>query len=327
MARCTGRAPHCDAVRSPSRAPGVMVTAENITDLAAQGWVSRWTTAPVDYDCFGTTTAEICGDWYGKPLRRILCHPNHVGYQEGRNGSGMHPTWNVDPRVKAREAAEYHERLLQLRLEDEARRLVGLAWLAAATQEEIDDAEERDDVESRGLTYLDLRDEAKRRADIIAEADRAATWDRCRASFEDGTIIVDNGTPGQRGVYGWVSGQPTRIYYGCRVTNDWRKVADEATVEGVGRDNAGSLEMVADYLATGRMRIASADEVPPEPVTRRIGRDHWRDIVRVEIAGKVGWVGRALGAYDILVLDAAGRLHRSKSVRDGAIAAFKGAKP
>jgi hypothetical protein len=43
-----------------------------IQHLTARGWVSRWTTAPTDYDCFGTLTAELCGDWYGKPLRRRI---------------------------------------------------------------------------------------------------------------------------------------------------------------------------------------------------------------------------------------------------------------
>jgi hypothetical protein len=32
-------------------------------------------------------------------------------------------------------------------------------------------------------------------------------------SCQDGAILVDDGTPGQRGVYGWIPGQPSRIYY------------------------------------------------------------------------------------------------------------------
>lgn len=288
---------------------------------AAQGWVSRWTTAPADYDCFGTTTAELCGDWQGKPLRRILCHPHHVDYQEGRNGSGMHPTWSEDPRIEEREAAERRERW---RAEDAARaakRAVGLAWLAAATEVEIEDAKDLDEVESRGLTYEDIRDDCERRAADRADRARDAEWERCRASFQDGAILVDDGTPGQRGVYGWIPGQPTRVYYEVRVTGDWRKVADEAMVEGVGHDRAGSLALVADEIANGRLRIVSPNDVPPEPVVRRIGHECYREIRRVEAAGRVVWVGRTHG-YELLVLDSAGKLARAKAVVAAATAAF-----
>lgn len=279
--------------------------------LTAQGWLSRWTTAPTDYDCFGTTTAEQCGDWYGKPLRHILCHPHHAGYQAGRNSSGNHPTWDEDPRIEERVAAERAERWKVEDAARAARRTTGLAWLTAATEAEIDDAKDRDEVESRGLTYVDLRDELQRRADTIAAAERAATWTRCRAAFDDGAIIIDDGTPGFRGVYGWISGQPTRIHYDARVTEHYAHPGDaeHATVS-----EAGSLAYVADWIASGRMRVVSPGDVPPEPVVKRIGHECWKDIRRVEVVGRTVWVGRARGAYEMLVLDERGRIVRAKAV-------------
>lgn len=290
--------------------------------LTAQGWISQWTTAPDDYDCFGTVTAEQCGDWHGKPLRRILSHPHHAGYQASRNSSGNHPTWSVDPRIEEREATERRERW---QLEDAARatrRETGLAWLATASEDEIEEAKERDEVESRGLKYVELRDEIKRREAVLAETERAAEWDRCRAAFEDGVIIVDEGTPGYRGTWGWVAGRPTHIYYGVRLTGDWRKVADEAVVEGASRDNAGSLAMVADSLACGRMRVVAENDVPPEPVVRRIGHERWKTIVRAEVAGRVVWVGRVSSWSEPLVLDSAGKIVRAKGARSAALAAY-----
>lgn len=286
--------------------------------LAAQGWVSRWTTAPADYDCFGTTTAEQCGDWHGKSLRRILCHPHHAGYQASRNSSGMHPTWDEDPRIEERAASERAERW---KADDAARadrRTAGLAWLAASSEAEIEDAEDRDEVESRGLTYQELRDELQRRKISAIAAERAVVWTRCRAAFQDGAILVDNGTPGFRGTYGWISGHPTHIYYDARVTEHYAHPGDaeHATVVAAGIDStrAGSLAYVADWIASGRMWIVSPDDVPPEPVVRRIGHECWKEIRRVEVAGRTVWVGRARGAYELLVLDERGRIVRAKAV-------------
>lgn len=294
-----------------------------VDHLAAQGWVSRWTTAPADYDSFGATTAESCGDWRGEPLRRILCHPRHAAYQASRNGSGNYSTWDADPRVEERESAQRRERW---RVEDAARAARhsdGLAWLAAATESEIERALNRDEVESRGLTYVELRDEVRRREDQRAEVERAREWESCRATFQDGAILVDDGTPGFRGVYGWVAGRPTHVYYGCRVAGDGRRVADEATVEGVGGDRAGSLADIAAWLAQGRMRVVSPDDVPPEPVVRRIGHECYRDVVRAEVSGQLAWVGRPHLTGEPLVLDAAGRIVRSRAVREAALVAYR----
>ncbi len=292
--------------------------------LASQGWVSRWTTAPTDYDCFGTTTAEQCGDWHGKPLRRVLCHPHHAGYQESRNGSGMHPTWDIDPRVEEREATERRERWQREDAERAARREAGLAWLSAASEVEIDAAEKRDEVESRGLKYTDLRDERNERKRRAEAAERAATWERCRASFEDGAVLVDDGSPSTRSTWSGsvIRGRDPHVYYACKVGYDHARDAEQAMVTACG-EHVGSLAYVADWLASGRLRVVSASEVPPGPVTARIGHAYWKDILRVEVADRVVWVGRASGYGDLIVLDAAGKLARAKAVRDGAIEAYR----
>jgi hypothetical protein len=293
--------------------------------LTAQGWVSRWTTAPADYDCFGTTTAELCGDWRGKPLRRVLCHPHHAGYQAGRNGSGMHCTWSEDPRIEEREAATRAERWRAEDATRAAKRAEGLAWLAVATEVEIDDAKDRDEVESRGLTYKELGAELKRREAELAETARAAAWARCRAAFADGAILVDEGASATRGTYGVIPGRDAHVYFGVRVTTTWINVAEDAEVCDASGEYAGSLALVAEYIATGRYRVVDAGEVPPEPVVRRIGHERYRDIVRTEIAGKVAWVGRPRFASEPLILDAAGKIVRAKGARSAALDAYAAA--
>jgi hypothetical protein len=149
-----------------------------------------------------------------------------------------------------------------------------------------------DDLGSHGIEYRDARDEHRRRETERAESARAAEWDRCRASFADGAILVDHGTPGERGVYGWIPGDPERVYYAVCVIDDWAKVADDARVIDVAGELVGSLALVADQIASGRLRIVRAAEVPPEPVTRRIGHERYREIARVQVSDRVLWVGR-----------------------------------
>lgn len=288
---------------------------------AAAGWLTRWTTAPVDYDTFGTLTTEQCGNWRDRPLRRVLCHPHHAGFQTARYGSGMHPSWDVDPRIEERAAEERADRWRREDAERAIRREYSLAWLAAATNEEIEAAQDADEIESRGLTYAEVRGEIKRRETAAADAARAAEWDRCRAAFADGAILVDRGTEGFRGVYGWVAGEEPHVYYAVRVTNDWAKVADDATVQDDVGDSAGSLAVVADRIASGRIRLVRADEVPPAPVTRRLGHEKHREIRRVEVAGRVVWVGRPRFDWKFMVLDERGRLVRAKAVLEAALAA------
>ena len=59
--------------------------------------VVRYTTAPVEYDGFGTLTICVVGILDGKkPVRKISCQAQHVRWQEARNGSGMHPTFTPE---------------------------------------------------------------------------------------------------------------------------------------------------------------------------------------------------------------------------------------
>lgn len=289
--------------------------AGEVEHLAGQGWVSRWTTAPADYDVFGTTTAELCGDWRGKPLRRILCHPHHAGYQAGRNSSGMHPTFDVDPRVEEREAAERAERRRAEDAARAARRDTGLVWLAAASEQEIDDARDRDEVESSGLTYRDLDDELKRRQTARVEAERAAEWERCATAVRPGMILIDDGEPSRQGQWGRIPGREPAAHYDVRITNDWAKVADQATVVDGRGAAVGALSSVADWIASGRLRVVSADAVPPEPVVRRLGLSGFRplgEIRRVDVDGRPAWVGRGSTDYHPIALDERGHLVRGR---------------
>jgi len=294
----------------------------------AGGWVTLWTTAPADYDSFQTETLEACGSWRGRELRRVLVDPRYVTYHRDRYASGLYGSWTEDPRLAEIEVAARRERL---RLDDErraARRVEGLAWLAAATDDELDAAIDADEVESRGLTYAELRAEILRREAAAAAAARAADWARCAAAVPMGAILVDDGVPAQRGIWGVIPGRPARIYYAVRIQpgSDWQGLADQAIVESsVDGAVVGSLAGVAARLADGSLRIAPADDVPPEPVTRRIGHDRHREIMRVAVGDRVVWVGRPCFAAEVLVLDERGRIVRARRLREMALRARKDA--
>lgn len=65
-------------------------------------WVRRFTTAPQEYDygCTreGKSNFGIYTTGTGKKIevREIFCLSTHVGDQEGRNSSGLFPTWTED---------------------------------------------------------------------------------------------------------------------------------------------------------------------------------------------------------------------------------------
>jgi hypothetical protein len=54
------------------------------------GWVAFWTTAPEDYDWFGTGTAEQCGEWKGKQLRRVVADSQLVLDENGHKVRSKH---------------------------------------------------------------------------------------------------------------------------------------------------------------------------------------------------------------------------------------------
>ena len=56
----------------------------------------RYTTAPVDYDGFGTVDHGIVGETSGKEVRLVGISPEHLDWQEMRYGSGMHCSHSKD---------------------------------------------------------------------------------------------------------------------------------------------------------------------------------------------------------------------------------------
>lgn len=287
----------------------------------AAGWRIVWTTAPEDYDWtgMGTETVERCGEWHGKPLRRVIMDPHHASSQIDRYGSGLHPAWDEDPRVEAARAAERRQELDRLQAERAARREAGLAWIATASDEELDDY---DTVEAHGLDSKDSRAERERRAKDLAEEYTRREWKRCLEMIPEGATLIDDGEPSQRGQWGVIPGREAHVWYNVRIERGWPDEADRANVMGEGRDNAGSALLVADWIGSGRLRVAKPGEVPPHPVAKRIGLDRWRQIRRVEVDGREAWVGRALFASEALVLDAKGRIVRSKAIQQAALAAW-----
>jgi hypothetical protein len=130
-------------------------------------------------------------------------------------------------------------------------------------------------------------------------------------------------------VYGWIPGQPSRIYYDVRVVEHWAHPGDAEQASVVGGEHsiapAGSLADVADWIARGRCRVVTADDVPPEPVACRNGHDHWRKIVKVQAGERTVWVGYPPVGYAPMVLDATGRIVRAKAACELALAEFHAA--
>jgi hypothetical protein len=281
------------------------------------GWKSVWTTAPADYDGFGTETAEGPFEWEGRHLRRVLVDPEFYGWQTGR-----YPVcWDEDPRevearIQAKIAAEKAERDAR-----EQRRAEGLVWIRTAVVDGDDDTRD-EEARAHGLGWEDVRAERRRRADEKVAAERAAKWAVCRAAFKDGDTLIDNGVEGYRGTFGWVSGQEPRAWIRCRVKPHYTCEDDASEAVVVSNEDlqrsVGTLELVAARIASGRMRIAGPEDVvPPRAVVDRIGC-RFDEIARVEAFGKVAWVGRPFGSAGGIVVDDAGHLVRAKNLREAA---------
>lgn len=297
---------------------------------AGGGWKSVWTTAPADYDGFGTETAESPVEWKGRQLRKVLVDPAFHDWQTGRYGSGGHCDWDEDPReieakLTAKLAAEKAEIEAML-----AKRDAGLAWIRTADRALLDDefSDALDaELRSRALTWKDRSDEIRRRDAESAEVVRAEKWARCRAAFADGASLIDPGSVGHEGKYGWIQGRETRAWREVRVVEHYSasEDAEQARVVAEGGVELGSLEYVADKLAGGELRLAAPeDHVPPKAVLDRLGSYvRWDDVLRVEVRGAAVWVGRPLGSVGALVLDDRGHLVRRKAVYEPAADAFR----
>jgi hypothetical protein len=278
---------------------------------AANGWVFGWTTAPEDYDQFGTETAEMYV-WGAKTLRRVLAHPHHSAYQFGRYGSGGHPTWDEDPRAVEARIREQIARENAEREEVEARRTGGLVWIRDVADDVLCGDEDVVDamLHDRGLTWKDLRAERTRRREEARAREVEAEWSRCRAVFADGATLVDPGADARRTEYGLLPARDANVWRGVRVEPHYRDKHDVslATVFDEDRRGIGSLENVVARIERGDVRIAApGDRLPTTPVLERLAGSRLDEIVRVEAGGRFAWAGMPRFSYDLLVLDERGR--------------------
>lgn len=307
--------------------------AEGVREYRAKTWVSCWTTASERYDNFGTATVEGPYAWRGKELRRVIMHPAHANQQRARYASGLCGDWDEDPRI---EEGRIRERIKHERQERDAlakRREDGLLWLSTLSDDEVigwDAAPDRDgELVSRCLTWSDHKAEEKKRRAARAAAERAAEWARCRALVPDGATLIDEGTPGFHGTYGWVPGRPKDAWRSIKVEPHYayKDDAEQARVVGEGPTPAGtyvgSLAYVACLIEKGKMRLARPDEhVPPRKVVERIGCA-WDDVLRFEVPGGGHvWLGRPIGSVESMVLDDDAKVVRSKKIREAAAALY-----
>ncbi|MGA7122392.1 MAG: hypothetical protein WBY94_19975 [Polyangiaceae bacterium] len=287
--------------------------AEGRRELLIATWRIVWTTAPEAYDGFGTQTIEACGTLYGKVLRRVVIEPSNYVYQTSRYGSGLHPSWEEDPRV---EEARSQARIAASVAADNDRKAkhdAGIVWLQTTATDA--DLEDFDTFESRGLRYDEVRAEKQRRESVLVEERRDAEWAWCAAAVPDGVTLIDEGEAAVRGKWGIIPGRDAHVYYNVKIVRGFPNDADHANVIGDGNDNAGSLLYVAQWIKDGRLRIVKPeDNVPPRAVLERIGQDRVRDIRTVEVDGRKVWVGRPLFSLETLVLDEKGHLVRSKKI-------------
>lgn len=285
------------------------------------GWKNAWTTAPVEYDGFGTETAEGPFEWEGRQLRRVLVDPEFYGWQTGR-----YPVcWDEDPRevearIQAKIAAEKAEREAR-----EQRRAEGLVWIRTAVVDGDDDAVD-EEARAHGLGWEDVRAERRRRAEEKVAADRAAKWKHCRAAFRDGDTLLDDGAPSREGSYGFrIPGREPAVHHGVVVRPHYaaKDDAEQAAVLTESGDGIGMLVQVAYRLTHGELRLMREGEVvPPRAVLTRLGCS-WKDVARVEVDGRVAWVARPTFASEPLVLDDAGHLVRAKRLREAAEAVWR----
>ena len=166
----------------------------------AGGWMIAWTTAPDDYDTFGTETIPAAdgapheGEYHGKTLRRIMMDPKHRNYQADRYASGLHATWTEDPRVADARAAAQQAKFAEDERIRAASRAAGRTWLTTATDAELD-AQDEDTCDVHGAFMSDVRAEQARRKIAADDAARAAEWERCITIVPEGSTILDPGFP------------------------------------------------------------------------------------------------------------------------------------
>lgn len=77
-------------VRAPGWNTTVPGTRHRPNPKVKTGWPATYTTAPKDYDWFGTHTEAIVGTIKGKTIRKVRSDPHHVEAQRDRYASGLH---------------------------------------------------------------------------------------------------------------------------------------------------------------------------------------------------------------------------------------------
>lgn len=301
----------------------------------ANGWVARWTTAPKDYDTFGTETlADGGSDYFGKAVRQVLVDGEFLGHQEMRYGSGCHGVWERDPREleaqrQATLAAEATERRAW-----EAKRTAGLEWLATLTVAQlealIDDAGEfaaGDALPARALQYADARAALRAKREALELGTRATEWARCRAILPDGSILVDDGE-NRTGPMGRIH-RPPHVYFNVQTMGvspaafPHPDAKRHSVISSSGDVPGHTLAEVVELIQAGRLRMAKPEEVPPHSVLARLGHERLREIRRYEVDGQVVWVGPAAAfTREPMVLDERGRIVRKKVVASTAAQRF-----
>lgn len=272
------------------------------------GWPVFWTTAPEDYDWFGTTTLEHCGEWRGKKLRKAAADPQYVESQRDRYASGLHGSWDEDPREVEAQFRAAQEREAAERAAREARRAAGLEWMKTAEDGELKDW---DTFEEHGVEFTDARAELERRAAERESEAKATEYVRCLALVPIEGCLVDDGAPAQRGRYGPIGGRDPHVWYRVRV-REYPACDPEAEVVAEGGEVVGALDQVAQWLTDGRLRQVPAADLPPRAVVERLGHRQWKDIVRCEVAGRALWAGRPQFSMEVMVLDDRGYKVRAK---------------
>lgn len=286
-----------------------------------RGWVTRWTTAPADYDFFGAQTLEIAGPWKNRVLRSVLINPHYLGDQLNRYGSGLHGSWEEDPRIREERERQNLEHEQRVRAEDAATRATGLAWLRTVADDKVKAIEENDDERVRGIGWTDAAAERRRRQDEMADHQRAIDWARARALVPDGCVLVDDGRPASRDSIGVIPARDPHVYYEVSVVC-LAQNPDEATVYTTDPRWRPTLADVVRQIDAGNLRVAAPSFVPPRPVLDRFGHHALKTILCVYVGHHRVWVGRERWSYQFLVLDEKGHKVRAKAVVAEAIRQF-----
>ena len=280
-----------------------------------------YTTAPKDYDGGGAVELAVIGDFFGKPLRKIVVEPDDYQWQANRYGSGTYGVWDQDPIEEDRRVQAVQDKHRADMAAVDAKRAAGAGWLRTATQEELDNEEL---CEEHGATWQAIREERKRRHEETASKKQGDEWACATAVIPVGATLIDDGEyivpsmVGLRPIH-----RPAAVHYDVKIVEGWPQGnVDRAEVhEAAGKGSSksfGTVAHVADMITRGKLRVAGPGEVPPRAVVERIGFDRWKNIRRVDVSGKIVWVGRATFGSEDLILDENGKLVRAKKIVEAA---------